>query len=92
MAFGAAYRNGFAQPWAYGPAPETDLSGNDVLVGAARWEGRLLGITPDARAVAGETTLSIQLSTLDGTLDFSDLESWGAGVAPGTIGSGTGLG
>ena len=31
MAFGAAHRNGFAQPWAYGPAPEKDLSDNAGL-------------------------------------------------------------
>ena len=89
MAFGAAHRNGFAQPWAYGPAPDTDLADNAALSGTVRWQGRLLGLTPDTRAVAGETALAIQLSTLDGTLGFSDLEAWSAGAAPGAIGTGT---
>lgn len=89
MAFGAAHRNGFAQPWAYGPVPDTNLADNSALTETAQWEGRLLGLMPGARAVAGEAELSVQLSTLDGTLGFSDLESWAAGVAPGAIGSGT---
>ena len=89
MAFGAAHRNGFAQAWAYGSIPDTDLAGNAALSGSARWDGRLLGLTPTARAVAGEAALSVQLTTLDGTLSFSGLEAWSTGAAPGAIGSGT---
>ena len=89
MAFGAAHRNGFAQGWAYGSIPDTDLAGNAALSGSAQWDGRLLGLTPTARTVAGEAALTVQLGTLDGTLDFSNLEAWSAGAAPGAIGSGT---
>ena len=47
--FGAAWRNGLAQPWASGPAPWTDLAGNPTLAGSATWNGALLGFTPDRR-------------------------------------------
>ncbi len=88
LAFGAAVRNGFAQPWAYGAVPDGDLANNPALSGSARWQGRLLGLTSDAQAIAGEAVLSVQLSTLDGTLDFSGLEAWSASAAPGAIGTG----
>ena len=51
--FGVALRNGYAEPWAYGPTPQTDLSNNRSLSGSATWEGTLLGFTPQAAAVAG---------------------------------------
>ena len=88
LAFGAAHRNGFVQPWAYGPSPDMDLADNPALSGSANWEGRLLGLTPDAEVVAGAADMTIRLATLDGTLDFIGLESWTANAAPGAIGTG----
>ena len=88
LAFGAAVRNGFSQPWAYGPAPEINLSANPALTGSASWSGRLLGLTPQVETVAGAADLTVGLATLDGTLDFTALESWGANAAPGEIGTG----
>ena len=49
VAFGTAVRNGFAQPWAYGPAPSMDIEDNTALTGSARWSGRMLGFTPRGR-------------------------------------------
>lgn len=89
MAFGAAHRNGFVQPWAYGPAPDSDLADNAALSGSASWSGRLLGLTPEAAAVAGAADMTISLATLNGDLDFTKLESWAANVTPGAIGTGT---
>ena len=89
MAFGAAHRNGFAQPWAYGPAPAGELAANPALSGSATWNGRLLGLTPAARVVGGAAELSIRMDTLAGQLDFTNLEAWGAGAPPGAIGTGT---
>ena len=89
LAFGAAVRNGFSQPWAYGPAPEIDLNANPTLAGNVSWSGRLLGLTSQVETVAGAADLTVRLTTLDGTLDFTALESWGANTAPGAIGTGT---
>ena len=88
ISFGVALRNGLAQPWATGPAPRTDLTDNTALSGTASWSGRLLGFTPDAEPVAGAADLAIALDTLNGDLEFSELEYWSAGQAPGAAGSG----
>ena len=89
VAFGTALRNGFSQPWAYGPAPNNDLSDNVQLSGSANWSGWLLGLTPQAEAVAGTADLTVRLATLDGDINFTDLESWAPNTAPGALGTGT---
>ena len=88
VAFGAAVRNGFVQPWAYGPAPALDLDDNQALHGNASWSGRLLGLTPQAEAVVAAADLTVRLATLDGNLDFTAMESWAANAPPGAIGTG----
>ena len=88
-AFGVGSRNGLAQPWAFGPKPWTDLADNPVLSGTAAWSGRLLGFTPAVEAVSGAADLAVELETLDGRLDFTDLEHWEANADPGPAGSGT---
>ena len=87
-AFGVGSRNGLAQPWAFGPTPWTDLADNPILSGTAAWSGRLLGFTPTVEAVGGAADLAVDLGTLDGRLDFTDLEHWEAKADPGPIGSG----
>lgn len=89
VGFGAALRNGLSQPWAAGPAPRSNLGENAALSGSVRWSGRLLGLTPDAAAVAGAAGLTVDLATLSGSMDFSELESWPADTAPGAAGTGT---
>ena len=89
VAFGVASRNGLAQPWAFGPTPLTDLADNPVLSGTATWSGRLLGFTPAVEAVGGAAGLAVELETLDGRLDFTNLEYWRANTAPGEIDTGT---
>ena len=89
VAFGVASRNGLAQPWAFGPTPWTDLADNPLLSETVTWSGRLLGFTPRIEAVGGAADLAVELGTLDGQLDFTDLEHWGANMAPGPVGSGT---
>ena len=87
VAFGVGLRNGLARPWASGPAPLTNIKDGN-LSGSATWSGRLLGLTPAMEVVGGGAGLTIQLDTLDGALDFTDLESWPSGGAP--VGVGTG--
>ena len=88
IAFGAALRNGLSQPWTAGPSPHTDLEDNPALSGSVSWAGRLLGLTPDAEAVAGAADLSVYLATLTGTVEFAGLEQWAANAAPGAPGTG----
>ena len=88
IAFGTALRNGLSQPWAVGPTPNSNLEDNPALSGGASWSGRLLGLTPRAETVAGAARLTVDLPTMSGSLDFSELERWPADTAPGTAGSG----
>ena len=88
-AFGVALRNDLARPWASGPAPLAALEKNAALYGTVSWNGALLGVTPSAETVAGHARLAVELSTLDGRLDFTGLERWGVKTPPGTAGTGT---
>ena len=87
-AFGVALRNGYAEPWAYGYLPNTALGANRSLSGDAAWTGELLGLTPEAAAVAGDARIGVNLASMSGRADFTNLETWGANVAPGAAGSG----
>ena len=87
-AFGVALRNGYAEPWAYGHTPDSDLADNRDLSGSATWSGVLLGLTPDTAAVAGDAAISVNLASMTGRADFTNLETWGANTAPGAAGSG----
>ena len=88
-AFGVAWRNGYGEPWAHGYLPDSDLADNAALTGTATWEGLLLGFTPDAKPVAGDAELGVNLDDLTGEAGFTSLESWVAGEAPGDVGTGT---
>ena len=87
--FGVALRNGYAEPWAYGYLPATDLADNPALSGSVTWTGVLLGISPDAAAVAGDAEIGVNLATLAGRTDFTNLETWAARTVPGEAGTGT---
>ena len=88
VAFGVASRNGFSQPWASGPTPSMDLAHNTELSGSVTWIGRLLGFTTESESLAGATDLTINLATLRGRIDFTNLEHWGVNATPGPVGSG----
>ena len=74
--FGVAYRNGYAEPWAYGYNPPFDLRQNTSLRGSVTWRGTLLGFTPRVQAVAGDASVSVNMSSLTGRADFTGLEFW----------------
>ena len=86
--FGVALRNGYAEPWAYGLHPSTMLADNRGLSGSATWTGTLLGLTLATEVVAGDAEIAVNLSGLTGRADFTDLESWASGKAPGDEGTG----
>ena len=58
IAFGTALKTRLSQPWAVGPAPNSNLEDNMGLSGSVRWSGRLSGLTPRAETVAGTTDLT----------------------------------
>ena len=89
VSFGVALRNGFAQPWATGPEPARDLAQNGALSGTVTWSGALVGVGSSSETVAGDSLLSVNLSSLSGQLDFTNMEKWEADEAPGEVGSGT---
>lgn len=86
--FGVALRNGYAEPWAHGYLPDGELADNGTLGGSANWSGALLGFTPDAQAVAGDAVIGVNLGTLTGRADFTNLEAWAENAAPGAAGTG----
>ncbi len=87
--FGVALRNGYAEPWAYGDSPDEQLAENSRLSGSVTWSGSLLGLTPNAEAVAGSAMIRVDIDTMGGRADFKDLEHWSAGEAPGAAGTGS---
>jgi hypothetical protein len=84
--FGVALRNGYAEPWAYGYLPDMDLGANGELSGNVTWDGLLLGLTPDGGAVAGDARIGVDLGTMSGRADFTELETWSS--EPGQPGTG----
>ena len=89
VSFGVSLRNGLARPWASGSVPGTELADTRSLAGSATWSGALLGISrPLGKTVAGDARLVVDLATMDGDLDFTNLEQWGVRAAPGAAGSG----
>ena len=92
--FGVAMRNGYAEAWAHGFHPgeyccDFGLARNAALSGTVTWNGALLGLTPEAAAVAGDATVSVNMSSMTGRADFTSLETWAANTAPGAAGTGT---
>ena len=87
--FGVRSANGYGEPWAYGLKPTSTLAANSSLSGSATWTGTLLGLTPQAAPVAGDAAIGVNLATMRGTADFTGLESWMPGAAPGAAGTGT---
>ena len=89
VAFGVRHSNGVSMPWTSGIEPSRALEDNSSLSGTATWNGGLLGFTPALEAVGGNAELSVDLGTLDGRADFTELQSWAAGTTPGALGTGS---
>ena len=97
--FGVAMRgtpgNRYFEPWGSGWNPNHYQGGasspaqNSDLSGTVTWNGTLVGFTPDENPVVGDAELRVRMSNLSGRADFTGLEQWAAGTAPGSAGSGT---
>ena len=88
LRFGVNFTNGVAVPRISGVIPSTELADNRTIADSATWNGELLGFTPDRSSVRGNLKIGVNLATLDGTADFTDLQSWAAGQPLGEIGAG----
>lgn len=91
VCFGVARMIGDVDPYASnkGHTPHNLLANNPTLQGTVTWRGRLLGLTPANEVVGAATRLGIDLDALNGDLDFTAMEYWPAGQAPGRVGSGS---
>ena len=78
--FGVMMRHGYAVPWAEGLTPDTTLHDNRALTGSVSWTGFLIGLTPDAERVTGNSRITVDIETLKGGAVFSDLEAWTDGT------------
>ena len=87
--FGVNDHNGVSVPWVSVNEPSSDLVDNSALTGTVTWNGGLLGFAQDNRSVGGNAGISINMGTMTGSADFTDLQSWPTGQAPGAFGTGT---
>ena len=81
--FGVANNNGHVAPWAHGYMPSR------VLSESATWSGNLVGFTPDNAAIIGNAAINVNIATMSGRANFTDLERWPVNIAPGVPGTGT---
>ena len=86
--FGVSHNNGISMPWTRGPEPDRALVDNSNLQGTASWAGGLLGFTPELQSVGGIADLSIDLDTMSGSADFTELQMWPTEMSPGKLGTG----
>lgn len=75
MIFGVSTRNGFTRPWATGRTPATALAKNPELRETVVWNGMIFGVNNLLRGVDGDARLAVDLGTLNGQLDFTNLVS-----------------
>ena len=71
--FGVAFRNGYAEPWAWGDRPTQALADNGALEGRVSWNGSLVGVVPDGSPVTGDAGISVRIETLAGQASFTDI-------------------
>ena len=90
--FGVNDHNGVGVPWIEGTEPDSALADNRALSGTVTWNGELLGFARDNRSVRGDAAIGVDLSTMKGSAEFTELQSWSAGVTPGALGTGAAWG
>ena len=88
LAFGVRHSNGVSMPWTTGAEPSLALADNPQLSDTAIWTGGLLGFTPALAPVGGNAALSVNLDMMSGRAEFTELQSWSTGSAPGAVGTG----
>ena len=77
VSFGAEYRAQWTRAWDAGPAPATTLSASP-LRGTATWTGEMVGYTDGGQEATGDSELSVNLYSLRGTAEFTDIQAGGS--------------
>ncbi len=81
VSFGAEYRSQWIRAWDKGPIPSAPLS-NSGITGTATWGGDLIGYTNNGASARGDAEITIEMQTLTGDAEFSNItsqgSSWGA--------------
>ena len=75
VAFGVRHANDVSVPFTVGPEPSAPISLSQ-LTGTAIWHGNLLGLASNLQTVAGDASISVDFTSMLGTVRFSDLRSY----------------
>ena len=81
VSFGVRRANDVSVPFTTGPEPSTPLA-ESGLSGKVTWRGQLLGMTPELRTVAGDASVDVNLATMYGTAEFTNLRLYSVLAAP----------
>lgn len=71
--FGTNWINGYAVPWANGQVT-TGTFAESGLTGSVEWTGQFVGFAPDSQAVVGDSRIAVELATMTGQADFTDMQ------------------
>lgn len=82
VSFGAEYRTQWTRAWDAGPTPATTLAASG-LRGTATWTGAMVGYTDAGQETTGDSELSVNLYSLRGTAEFTDIRAGGSPWASG---------
>ena len=77
VSFGAEYRTQWTRAWDAGPVPATTLA-DSPLTGTATWTGAMVGYTDGGQEATGDAGISVNLSSLRGTTEFTDIQAGGS--------------
>ncbi len=81
VSFGVRHANGVSVPFTSGPEPPTSLA-ESGLRGTITWEGDLIGVTPEIHTITGDAAIGVNLATMNGTANFTNLRSFANLVVP----------
>ena len=84
VSFGAEYRSQWIRVWDEGPMPSTPLSQSGIL-GTATWNGDIVGFTDDGVSTRGDAEITVEMQTMNGGAEFSNImseeASWGSDLS-----------
>ena len=77
VSFGAEYRQQWTRAWDEGPVPATTLAASS-LRGTATWTGAMVGYTDRGQETTGDAGIEVNLSSMRGSAEFTDIEADGS--------------
>ena len=82
VSFGAEYRSQWTRVWDAGPVPATTLAASG-LRGTATWTGAMVGYTDAGQEATGDAGIEVNLYSMGGTAEFTDIQADGSPWANG---------